>query len=132
MKIISYNMSYFASELEIFDPWTTLMFLIGLGAHSYLLITFRHPQFGRGVMARSGNGLHQDFAQDVIFGHCQLISLCSFGLFGFWKLFRFELTNFFYDSLKLRFGDYENLLALDLFGFAIYLDTRFWLMDAQF
>ena len=30
MKIISYNISYFASELEIFDPWTALMFLIGL------------------------------------------------------------------------------------------------------
>ena len=51
-------------------------------------------------------------------------------IIGFWKLFRFELTNFFYDSLKLRFGDYENLLALDLFEFAIYLDTGFWLMDA--
>ena len=30
MKIISSNISYFASELEIFDSWTTLMFLIGL------------------------------------------------------------------------------------------------------
>ena len=30
MKIINYNISYFASELEVFDPWTTLMFLIGL------------------------------------------------------------------------------------------------------
>ena len=66
MKIIGYNISYFASELEIFDPWTTLMFLIGLGAHYYLLITFRHPQFGRGVMARSGNGHYYDFAQDII------------------------------------------------------------------
>ena len=24
------DISYFASELEIFDPWTALMFLIGL------------------------------------------------------------------------------------------------------
>ena len=30
MKIISYNIFYFASELEIFDQWTALMFLIGL------------------------------------------------------------------------------------------------------
>ena len=58
------------------------------------------------------------------------MSLCSFGLFGFWKPFRFELTNFFYDSLKLRFRDYENLLAFDLFEFAIYLDNGFWLIDA--
>ena len=29
MEIISYNISYFASELEIFDPWNALMFLIG-------------------------------------------------------------------------------------------------------
>ena len=43
MNIISYNISYFASELEIFDPWTALMFLIGLWAHSYLLITFQVP-----------------------------------------------------------------------------------------
>ena len=42
-----------------------------------------------------------------------------------------ELLNiFFFISLKLRFGDYENLLALDLFEFAIYLDNGFWLMDA--
>ena len=41
-----------------------------------------------------------------------------------------ELLNIlFYDSLKLRFGDYEDLLALDLFEFAIYLDNGFWLMD---
>ena len=30
MKMIDYNVSYFASEFEIFDPWTALMFLIGL------------------------------------------------------------------------------------------------------
>ena len=24
MKIVSYNISYFASELEIFDPWTAV------------------------------------------------------------------------------------------------------------
>ena len=30
MKMIYYNISYFASEFEIFDPWTALMFLIGL------------------------------------------------------------------------------------------------------
>ena len=30
MKMIDYNISYFASEFEIFDPWTALMFLIGL------------------------------------------------------------------------------------------------------
>ena len=30
MKMIDYNISYFASEFEIFDPWTTLMFLIRL------------------------------------------------------------------------------------------------------
>ena len=30
MKMIDYNISYFASEFEMFDPWTTLMFLIGL------------------------------------------------------------------------------------------------------
>ena len=36
-----------------------------------------------------------------------------------------ELLNIlFYDSLKLRFGDYEDLLALDLFEFAIY-----WIID---
>ena len=30
MKMIYYNISYFASEFEIFDTWTVLMFLIGL------------------------------------------------------------------------------------------------------
>ena len=30
MEMISYNISYFASELEIFDQWIALMFLIGL------------------------------------------------------------------------------------------------------
>ena len=30
MKMIDYNISYFASEFEIFDQWTALMFLIGL------------------------------------------------------------------------------------------------------
>ena len=30
MKMIDYNISYFASEFEIFNPWTALMFLIGL------------------------------------------------------------------------------------------------------
>ena len=30
IKMIDYNISYFASEFEIFDPWTALMFLIGL------------------------------------------------------------------------------------------------------
>ena len=30
MKMIDYNISYFASEFEIFDPWTALMFFIGL------------------------------------------------------------------------------------------------------
>ena len=30
MKMIDYNISYFASEFEIFDPRTVLMFLIGL------------------------------------------------------------------------------------------------------
>ena len=30
MKMIDYNISYFASEFEIFDPRTALMFLIGL------------------------------------------------------------------------------------------------------
>ena len=30
MKMIDYNISYFASEFEIFDPGTALMFLIGL------------------------------------------------------------------------------------------------------
>ena len=30
MKIISYNISYSENELEIFDPWTALMFLFGL------------------------------------------------------------------------------------------------------
>ena len=29
MKMIDYNISYFASEFEMFDPWTALMFLIG-------------------------------------------------------------------------------------------------------
>ena len=40
MRIISYNVSYFASDFEMFDPWTALMFLIRLWAHSYLLTTF--------------------------------------------------------------------------------------------
>ena len=30
MKMIDYNISYFVSEFEIFDPWIALMFLIGL------------------------------------------------------------------------------------------------------
>ena len=30
MKMIDFNISYFASEFEMFDPWTALMFLIGL------------------------------------------------------------------------------------------------------
>ena len=30
MKMIDYNISYFASNFEMFDPWTALMFLIGL------------------------------------------------------------------------------------------------------
>ena len=30
MKMIYYNISYFASEFEILDPGTALMFLIGL------------------------------------------------------------------------------------------------------
>ena len=30
MKMIDYNIFYFASEFEIFDLWTALMFLIGL------------------------------------------------------------------------------------------------------
>ena len=30
MKMIDYNISYFASEFEILDPGTTLVFLIGL------------------------------------------------------------------------------------------------------
>ena len=30
MKKIDYNISYFASEFEMFDPWTALMFPIGL------------------------------------------------------------------------------------------------------
>ena len=30
MKMIDYNISYFANEFEMFDPWTALMFLIGL------------------------------------------------------------------------------------------------------
>ena len=29
-EMIDYNISYFASEFEIFDPWTALMFFIGL------------------------------------------------------------------------------------------------------
>ena len=29
-KMIDYNISYFASEFEILDPGTALMFLIGL------------------------------------------------------------------------------------------------------
>ena len=42
-----------------------------------------------------------------------------------------ELLNIlFYISLKLKFGDYEDLLVLDLFEFEIYLDNGFWLMDA--
>ena len=43
MKRIDYNIFYFASEFEIFDLWTALMFLIGLSAHSYLLTTFQVP-----------------------------------------------------------------------------------------
>ena len=43
MKMIDYNISYFASEFEMFDPWTALMFLIGLWAHSHLLTTFQVP-----------------------------------------------------------------------------------------
>ena len=43
MKMIDYNISYFASEFEIFDLWTALMFLIGLWAHSHLLPTFQVP-----------------------------------------------------------------------------------------
>ena len=43
MKMIDYNISYFASEFEILDPGTALMFLIGLRAHSYLLTTFQVP-----------------------------------------------------------------------------------------
>ena len=59
------------------------------------------------------------------------MSLCSFGLFGFGSYLDIELLNiFFLISLKLRFGDYENLLALDLFELAIYLDNGFLLMDA--
>ena len=38
------------------------------------------------------------------------ISLCSFQLFCFWKLFRYWTFKFFYDSLKLRFGNYENFV----------------------
>ena len=30
MKMIDYNILYFASEFEIFDTWIALMFLIGL------------------------------------------------------------------------------------------------------
>ena len=30
MKMIDYNISYFVNEFEIFDPMTTLMFLIRL------------------------------------------------------------------------------------------------------
>ena len=30
MKMIDYNISYFASEFEMFDPWTALMFFIRL------------------------------------------------------------------------------------------------------
>ena len=30
MKIISYNVPYFANDFEMFDPWIALMFLIGL------------------------------------------------------------------------------------------------------
>ena len=43
MKMIDYNISYFASEFEIFDPLTALMFLIGLWVRSYLLTTFQVP-----------------------------------------------------------------------------------------
>ena len=42
-EMIDYNISYFASEFEIFDPWTALMFLIGLWVHFYLLTTFQVP-----------------------------------------------------------------------------------------
>ena len=41
--MIDYNISYFASEFEILDPGTALMFLIELCAHSYLLTTFQVP-----------------------------------------------------------------------------------------
>ena len=30
MKMIDYNISYFVSEFEMFDPWAALMFLIRL------------------------------------------------------------------------------------------------------
>ena len=43
MKMIDYSISYFASKFEMFDPWTALMFLIGLWAHSHLLTTFQVP-----------------------------------------------------------------------------------------
>ena len=36
--MIDYNISYFVNEFEIFDPWTALMFLIGLS--SFLFVDY--------------------------------------------------------------------------------------------
>ena len=41
MKMIDYNISYFTSKFEIFDPWIALMFFIELWADSHLLTTFQ-------------------------------------------------------------------------------------------
>ena len=41
-----------------------------------------------------------------------------------------ELLNFFfYDGLKLRFGDYENFVSTCIISVCNILDNGFWLMD---
>ena len=40
-----------------------------------------------------------------------------------------ELLNIFYDSLKLRFGDYENFVSTCIISVCNILDNGFWLMD---
>ena len=94
MKMIYYNISYFTSEFEIFDPWTALMFLIGLCAHSYLLTTFQVPL----VRVRSDGQVEEwsslGFDLGFYVGFCLTVSYVHLDLLVFGSYLDIDPLNF--------------------------------------
>ena len=122
MKIIIYNIFYFASELEIFDPWTALMFLIALWAHFYLLITFQAPL----ARVRSDDYVREWSSLRFCLGcYLDIISLwvyvpLDYLVFG--SYLDIELLNIFFDKFKVeiwrlwKFVSTWFIWACNLFG----------------
>ena len=98
MKMIDYNISYFASEFEIFDLWTALMFLIGLWAHSHLLPTFQVPlvQVKSDGQAKEWSSLGFDLRFYV--GFCLTVSCVHLDLLVFGSYLDIDPSNFMLDQ----------------------------------